>query len=227
MFTALDHPLFAWSGGNATVTNEIDNSELVNIGPSHAKVYYRAKDRAIPHNLYSKTADLYTQTPPFAPPAKQQFVYREPDAPAAGTPSAGVSTKLDSIDVDWTWNAKDGVYFREMEGNPHMDRNSGQISTNNVVVLAMDYAPGISGSPDAQTARQGRGVRLHRRQLHPRHLDTQRHPRSVRAGRRRRHGHPAAARPHVHRTAPARTAPCRSAPPDRSHDFAGRHMVDT
>ena len=155
LFTALDHPLFAWSGGNATVTNEIDNSELVNIGPSHAKVYHRAKDRSIPHNLYSKTADLYTQTPPFAPPAKQQFVYREPGAPAAGTPSAGVGVKLDSIDVDWEWNARDGVYYRKMEGNRHMDRNSGQISTDNVVVLAMDYAPGISGSPDAQTLGTG------------------------------------------------------------------------
>ena len=155
LFTALDHPLFAWSGGNATVTNEINNSELVNIGPSRAPVYHRAKDRAIPHNLYSKTKDLYTQTPPFAPPAKQQFVYREPDAVAAGTPSAGVSVKLDSIDVDWNWDAKNGVYLRKMEGNRHMDRNSGQINTNNVVVLAMDYAPGISGSPDAQTLGTG------------------------------------------------------------------------
>ncbi|HEX3087036.1 MAG TPA: DUF3048 C-terminal domain-containing protein, partial [Ilumatobacteraceae bacterium] len=41
------------------------------------------------------------------------------------------------------------------EGNRHMDRNSGQISTDNVVVLAMDYAPGISGSPDAQTTGTG------------------------------------------------------------------------
>jgi Protein of unknown function (DUF3048) N-terminal domain/Protein of unknown function (DUF3048) C-terminal domain len=155
LFTALDHPLFAWSGGNATVTNEIDNSELVNIGPSHARVYYRAKDRSIPHNLYSKTEDLYTQTPPFAPPAKQQFVYREPGAPAAGTPSAGVGVKLDSIDVDWAWDAKEGLYFRKMEGNRHMDRNSGQISTNNVVVLSMEYDPGISGSPDAQTLGKG------------------------------------------------------------------------
>jgi hypothetical protein len=122
LFTALDHPLFAWSGGNATVTNEIDNSELVNIGPSHARVYYRAKDRSIPHNLYSKTEDLYTQTPPFAPPAKQQFAYREPGAPAAGTPSAGVGVKLDSIDVDWAWNAEKGLYFREMEGRPHGQR---------------------------------------------------------------------------------------------------------
>ncbi len=105
LFTALDHPLFAWSGGNATVTNEINNSELVNIGPSRAPVYHRATDRKIPHNLYSSTAALYTQTPPFAPPAKQQFAYREPGVPAAGTPSAGVTVKLDSIDVGWDWNA--------------------------------------------------------------------------------------------------------------------------
>ena len=155
LFTALDHPLFAWSGGNATVTGQINSSELVNIGPSRAAVYYRAKDRTIPHNLYSKTVDLYTRTPPFAPPAKQQFVYREPGAPAAGKPSAGVSVKLDSIDVDWAWDAKANVYYRKMEGNRHMDRNSGQISTNNIVVLAMDYAPGISGSPDAQTIGTG------------------------------------------------------------------------
>ena len=155
LFTALDHPLFAWSGGNATVTNEINNSELVNIGPSRAPVYHRATDRKVPHNLYSSTAALYTQTPPFAPPAKQQFAYREPGAAAAGTPSAGVSVKLDSIDVGWDWNAADGVYYRTMEGGRHMDRNSGQVSTNNVVVLAMDYAPGISGSPDAQTLGSG------------------------------------------------------------------------
>jgi hypothetical protein len=155
LFTALDHPLFAWSGGNATVTDEINNSELVNIGPNHAAVYYRAKDRKIPHNLYSKTADLYTQTPLFAPPAKQQFAYRESGAPAAGTPSAGVEVKLDSIDVSWEWNAADGVYYRTMERSRHMDRNSGQVSTNNVVVLAMEYDPGISGSPDAQTVGSG------------------------------------------------------------------------
>ena len=60
---------------------QINNSELVNIGPSKAAVYYRAKDRKIPHNLYSNTAALYTQTPPFTPPAKQQFTYREPARP--------------------------------------------------------------------------------------------------------------------------------------------------
>jgi Protein of unknown function (DUF3048) N-terminal domain/Protein of unknown function (DUF3048) C-terminal domain len=155
LFTALDHPLFAWSGGNATVTDQINNSELVNIGPSRAKVYYRAKDRKVPHNLFSSTRALYTQTPPFAPPAKKQFTYRELGAPAAGTPSPGVALKLDSIDVRWDWSAADGVYYRSMEDRPHIDRNSGQVSTNNVVVLSMEYLPGISGSPDAQTLGSG------------------------------------------------------------------------
>jgi len=36
-----------------------------------------------------------------------------------------------------------------------MDRAGGQVSTNNVVVLVMDYLPGISGSPDAQTLGHG------------------------------------------------------------------------
>src|SRR4051812_32799306 len=155
LFTMLDHPLFAWSGGNATVTNEINNSELVNIGPSKAKVYYRAKDRGAPHNLYSSTEALYSQTPMYSPAAKQQFAYRAVDAPAAGSPSAGVAVTLDIIKARWDWDAAQGLYLRSTQGKPHMDRNSGQVSTNNVVVLDMNYLPGISGSPDAQTLGSG------------------------------------------------------------------------
>ena len=59
LFTALDRPLFAWSGGNVTVTRAIDASELHNVGPNHANVYYRSKDRSKPHNLYSNTDQLF------------------------------------------------------------------------------------------------------------------------------------------------------------------------
>ena len=151
LFTALDRPLFSWSGGNVTVTRAIDASELHNVGPSHAKVYYRSKDRKAPHNLYSNTDQLFALTPIYNPPAKQQFAYREPDAPAAGTPSPGVAVNLDSINVRWDWDAAAGLYKRTMEGKPHMDAGSGQVTTNNVMILEMQYRPGISNSPDAQT----------------------------------------------------------------------------
>ncbi len=155
LFTAYNRPLFAWSGGNGTVTNAINNSELINIGPNRAAVYFRSKDRKAPHNLYSNTDALWTYTPLYAAPATQQFSYRKGFTAAAGVPSAGAAIALDSIDVRWDWNAELGLYLRTMEKKPHMDGAGGQVSTNNVVILAMTYLPGISGSPDAQTIGSG------------------------------------------------------------------------
>lgn len=156
IFTSLDHPLFAWSGGNRTVTDAINASELINIShPSHPALYYRSSAKKAPNNLYSSTPTLYSQTQVYQPAAKQQFAYRESGSPAAGTPSAGVGVALDSIRVNWEWHADDGLYHRMMSGKPHMDALSGPVTTNNVVVLAMEYAPGISGSPDAQTIGEG------------------------------------------------------------------------
>ena len=151
LFSALDHPLFAWSGGNATVTAAVDASELVNIGPSLAPVYFRTNDKMAPHNLYSSTDALYSRTPAGSPAAKPLFQYRHDGVAPGGTPSPGLAAQLDSIDVRWDWDPAQGLYLRQMEGRRHDDALSGQVSTNNVVVLVMDYLPGISDSPDAQT----------------------------------------------------------------------------
>jgi len=155
LFGSLQHPLFSWSGGNATVTAAIRASDLVDIGPARAAVYFRASDRGAPHNLYSNTSALWGQAPADARPPIQQFDYRAEGEAVAGTPSVGVGLKLDSIDVRWDWDAASGLYLRTMENAKHMDRAGGQVSTNNVVVLVMDYLPGISGSPDAQTLGHG------------------------------------------------------------------------
>jgi hypothetical protein len=160
LFTALNKPLFAWSGGNATVTAAIRASDLRDIGPSRvpAGTYFRTSDRKAPHNLYSTTDNLRTQTPADAAPPPQWFQYRGADSAEQGVPSPGVAVKLDSIDVEWTWNPDTQLYERTMEGRPHEDRNSGRITTNNVVVMEMEYQAGISGSPDAQTVGSGRAL---------------------------------------------------------------------
>lgn len=155
LFGSFNHPLFAWSGGNRTVTDAIHASDLIDIGPSRAAVYFRSKDRKAPHNLYSTTDQLFAQAAPEAQPPQQQFQYRSDGEAVAGTPSPGVALSLDSIDVRWTWNAETGLYERTMENSPHTDALSGQVTTNNVVVLVMNYLPGISGSPDAQTLDTG------------------------------------------------------------------------
>lgn len=155
LFGSFQHPLFAWSGGNRTVTDAIRASDLVDIGPSRAAVYFRSGDRSAPHNLYSNTTDLWTQQPADWRAPIQQFAYRGADDALLGTPSAGFESKLDAVDVRWLWDAPSGTYLRWMEGDVHEDRASGQINAQNVVVLVMEYLPGISGSPDAQTLGQG------------------------------------------------------------------------
>jgi hypothetical protein len=159
LFTALDRPLFAWSGGNRTVTDAINASELLNIGSltkAGGSAYYRTHDKGAPHNLYSSTDALFGKRGIYEPPAKQQFNYRPEGTAPAGTPSPGVAVALDSIDARWDWNASTGLYERRMEGKVHNDALTGdQITTNNVLVLVMDYAPGISHSPDAQTIGTG------------------------------------------------------------------------
>jgi hypothetical protein len=155
LFGMFHRPLFAWSGGNGTVTAAVRASDLVDLSANRTPAYYRATNRNVPHNLYSNTSKLWTFAPAGAAPPPQQFVYRADGATPAGTASPGVTIKLDAIDVVWTWDATIGQYRRQMEGKPHNDAAGGQITDANVVVLAMNYLPGISGSPDAQTIGSG------------------------------------------------------------------------
>lgn len=159
LFTAFNHPLFAWSGGNRTVTDAVNASDLINVGALTrlgGGAYFRISQRKAPHNLYANTDALFERTALYAPPATQQFQYRKVDAAPQGTPSPGVALALDSIKVRWDWDAESGLYVREMGGKPHLDAAGNvQVNTNNVVVLAVEYIPGISDSPDAQTIGEG------------------------------------------------------------------------
>jgi hypothetical protein len=151
LFGMLHHPLFAWSGGNRAVTAAIDSSDLVNFGPNHADGFFRTRDRRAPHNLYNNTDTLWAQAPADTGPPPQLFEYRAGEAPL-GVPAAGADVTLDSVDVRWRWDPDTASYERTMEGQVHRDAADGaQVTTNNVVVLVMDYVPGISGSPDAQS----------------------------------------------------------------------------
>ena len=155
MFGSYNRPLFAWSGGNKTVTAAVDASDLVNLSQLRVGVYFRTADKPVPHNLYSRTSALWKKAPAGSQPPVRQFSYRRDGDAVAGSPSAGVDVRLDSINVTWKWNPAKGLYFRQMGGKNHFDAAGGQVTTNNVVVLAMNYLPGISDSPDAQTIGTG------------------------------------------------------------------------
>lgn len=157
LFGSLNGPLFVWSGGNIAVTNAIASSDLINMGPNFAPVYFRSNKHTAPHNLYTKTADIWALAPPESQAPAQQFVYRDAAEAVAGAPSAGVHLDMDNYAVDWAWNAGTGLYERKQEGKVMKDAGTDSvITTNNVVVLVMEYRN--AGSPEAQSVGTGEAL---------------------------------------------------------------------
>ena len=159
---SLDRPLFAWSGGNATVTDAIAGSDFVDLSAQKSAAnkgggYFRSSDRAAPHNLYAKTSGLFALAPAGATAPPRQFAYRAAGQGPAGTPSAGVEVAMDGVKVSWNWSAKDGRYLRSQGGKPHNDAALGQVNAANVVVMLVDYVPSPADakSPEAQTIGTG------------------------------------------------------------------------
>ena len=156
-------PMFMWSGGNAAVTRAIEDSDLVNLSAQHSDVYaaagfFRSDDRPGPHDLYASTSAAWgSLTPEGAGPPPQQFSYLADGDQAEGEAAAGCIGDMDGLAVGWTFDAASGSYLRTTNGEPHMDVLSGQVSTENVVVMYVEYrpSPADSRSPEAQTIGSG------------------------------------------------------------------------
>lgn len=157
LFGSLNAPIFAWAGGNGTVTNEVNNSDLVSLSESKCggSCYRTNDDRKREFTLFFNINKVWDVAAGQGGVPPQQFQYRAAGATPAGEPSAGVQVKMDSYSIDWTWNEATGLYERNQNGRPDNDKSGEQMTTNNVVVLSMVYLPGISGSPDAQSTGTG------------------------------------------------------------------------
>lgn len=155
---SLNKPVFAWAGGNKTVTQEIQSSDLVDLSQFKCQgtCYRSGDDRPVEFTLMFNVDKVFALTFENAGIPEPQFTYRAVDAAMPGAASSGVVLKMDSYDIDWTWNQDNGTYERVQNGNPDKDRDGTLMTTNNVVVLEMVYLPGISGSPDAQSVGKGK-----------------------------------------------------------------------
>ncbi len=158
ILTSLVDPLFGWSGGNPGVTRLVDDSTLISLNPTTAgSAFYRGPGSA-PHNLYSSTERLWSNTPedhPGAPP--QQFQYVRPGEEFTGDPTTGFQVLMGSIDVDWDWDAEAGAFLRSQGNQAHDDTVHGRIAADNVVIMVADYRPSVvdARSPEAQTVGNG------------------------------------------------------------------------
>lgn len=168
---SLNKPLFAWSGGNARVTQAINSSDFVNVGFSASRGkggYYRSKDRKAPHNLYARTTDLWTLAPVGATAPTAQFIYRgDSDAKqSTSVPVDGAKISMYNVRVYWKWDAATSNFMRSSENSkrvlePHM-ADDGQVNAKNVLVLYVTYVRSKADrkSPNAITTGKGSGFVL-------------------------------------------------------------------
>lgn len=160
LLSPLNHPILAWAGGNAFVTNEIDDSTLVNMNMTHCNgACFRVDFVSSPYNLYFDIAKAWTVAPPGGLTPPQLFQYRTPDSPPQGTPASRVDMTLDSYRVAWAWNPATGLYEREQNGKVDKERSGAVVTTNNVLIMVMKYKAGL-GSPDAQSIGSGEAYLL-------------------------------------------------------------------
>ena len=153
---SLNKPIFAWAGGNPTVTKIIKSSDLIDL--SQFKCHgscYRVTDDVVPYNLVFNVERIYQLSLPGAGRPPQQFRYLTKGEKAAGAASPGVDVRMDSYKVSWEWNARKGHYERTQNGWSDLNWDRTRATTDNVVVLEMVYKPGISNSPDAQSIGSG------------------------------------------------------------------------
>ena len=169
---AYNKPLFVWSGGNSGVTQAVNKSDLINAGFLTAigqGKYFRDKAYKAPHNLFSRTTDIWKLASKTSAAPPQQFLYRTTSdaTPATSLPAAGVKVKMDGVKAFWQWDSTTGTYLRSSENSKRLlvqekESDGDVISTANVVILVVKYvrSKADSRSPEALTTGTGNAMVL-------------------------------------------------------------------
>ncbi|HLY84414.1 MAG TPA: DUF3048 domain-containing protein, partial [Acidimicrobiales bacterium] len=122
----LNHPLYAFSGGNLVFLAEIRAAPIVDVGADvKPGAYHRVASHPAPHNLFSSTAGLYAIAPGGAPPPAL-FSFRagaEPAGGAGGSASHHVAFQFNAgnTTVSWDWDPSVQGWRRGQNGTVHLD----------------------------------------------------------------------------------------------------------
>lgn len=134
-------PSVAHVGGSKKAKKEIRNGNHKDIDQFfNADAYWRAPDRYAPHNVYTTSEKLaalnsskgYTAANPKAIP-------RTDSMPEASMPATQATVIISGplYNSSWAYDETTKKYLRSQAGEPHQDREKGQITAEVVVVLGM------------------------------------------------------------------------------------------
>jgi Protein of unknown function (DUF3048) N-terminal domain/Protein of unknown function (DUF3048) C-terminal domain len=160
IFSALNRPMFAWSGSNEFMAAEIRDSNMVDVGHTPAvDQYYRDGSRRAPHNLfingYQAMVDTHRDD---AGPPPALFAFRATSTTQVGDPVTHVDLSFGgsgAVPVTYDWDGSG--WARGQNGRPHVDGAGVQVSPPNVVVQFVEYVGYSRGPhiPVGQTVGEG------------------------------------------------------------------------
>jgi hypothetical protein len=140
--SALNRPLFAYSGGNTRFVALIRAAPLVDVGADlQGGAYYRTR-AASPDNLFTHTPALFALAPPGAAAPAPLFTYRDPATPVAAagaTPVTHVDAHFPASLATWDWDAASQTYKRAQNGTPDVVQGGAQIAAANVIIQLTPY----------------------------------------------------------------------------------------
>lgn len=128
-------------GGSKRSLDEVRNGSYKDIDQMiHGDTYWRSSDRYAPHNVYTnfENIDALNASQNFTTSAPKPLKFAgvaRPEQP--NITQIHVNMLSPMYNSSWSYHAESNTYHRQQGGAPHVDREAGQISSNNVVVLKM------------------------------------------------------------------------------------------
>jgi len=147
LLTAMNRPVFAYSGANPGVTDWINSAAgsgvLTDFTALRHPCYSRSPDRPGPHNLLLDPACAIATSTGAGPARPLWQIASSWTAPSHDGVSddSTFNVKMDGVAVGWAWDAISRVYLRSQDGQPHLAAGGAQISAKNVVELTTEYVP--------------------------------------------------------------------------------------
>lgn len=129
-------------GGSAAALAEVRNGSYRDIDQFfNGATYWRASDRAAPHNVYTSFAKLDALNQAKGYTSSDFKSFSRTDKPVdTKVPASSVAIKFSGplYNTSYSYDATTKTYLRSVGGEPHMDRENGQISPSVVVAMHVD-----------------------------------------------------------------------------------------
>ena len=173
LIAGLARPLLAWSGGNPTVTGQVQGAAgmglLVDASQgANPPEYWRDNARQAPHNLYTSVPQLLAKfgggstTPP---QAMLPYATAGAALPASAGDAPGVMVDFGNhVQAEYVWDAERNGWDRFQVDELHpvadsatVDTTGQQVSPTNVVILSIPYVTSVADSHSPQAITTGAG----------------------------------------------------------------------